>query len=128
MSVQRARDLRKAMSRTERRLWHALRGGQLDGLRFRRQHPIGPYVVDLACLEARLVVEVDGPHHGEATQRAHDEVRTRWLAGEGYRVVRFWAHQLDEDMDAVVSAIGRALSERPAVRERPPPPRRRAIT
>ncbi|MEW5965087.1 MAG: DUF559 domain-containing protein [Pseudomonadota bacterium] len=128
MSIQRARDLRRTMSHTERRLWHRLRGGQIEGYRFRRQHPIGSYFADLICLEARLIVEVDGPQHGEAAQQAHDAARTAWLAHEGYRVLRFWAHEIDDDLDGVLTAIRRALLEWPAVRDRPPPPRRRAIT
>ena len=112
------------MGRTERRLWQALRGGQIDGFRFRRQHSLGPYVADFACLEARLVVEVDGPQHGEDAHRAHDEERPRWLTAEGYRVVRFWVSRIDDDLPAVLDEIHRELSARANVRERSPPPRR----
>ena len=68
MPNERARNLRKSMSDGERKLWQALRARQVDGVRFRRQHPIGPYIVDFVCLERRLVVEVDGGHHTEDDQ------------------------------------------------------------
>ena len=70
------------MSDAERKLWHALRARQIEGARFRRQHPIGRYVVDFVCLERRLVVEVDGGQHTEDDQVAHDVRRDRWLEAE----------------------------------------------
>ena len=88
MANERARTLRKSMSDAERKLWRALRTRQLDGARFRRQHPIGRYVADFVCLERRLVVEVDGGQHTEDDQIARDARRDRWLVSEGYRVLR----------------------------------------
>ena len=79
MPNERARALRKSMTDAERKLWRALRDKQLDGRRFRRQHPIGPYVVDFVCLERRLVIEVDGSQHGEPEQTTFDQQRTEWL-------------------------------------------------
>ena len=71
------------MSDAERKLWHSLRAKQIDGMRFRRQHPIGRYIVDFVCLERRLVVEVDGGQHTEDDQIAHDARRDRWLRDGG---------------------------------------------
>ena len=83
MANERARDLRKSMSDAERKLWHALRAKQLDGARFRRQHPIGRYVVDFVCLERRLVIEVDGGRHTDDVHMAYDERRDHWLSRRG---------------------------------------------
>jgi very-short-patch-repair endonuclease len=88
MVNERARTLRKSMSSAERLLWRGLRSRQLDGARFRRQHPIGVYIVDFVCLERRLVIEVDGGQHTEDNHIVSDARRDRWLGGEGYRVMR----------------------------------------
>ncbi len=124
MANERARSLRRDMSPPERSLWRALRGGQIDGFRFRRQHPIGAFVVDFFCLEKRLVSEVDGRQHGEAAQAAHDDERTRWLQARGYRVVRFWSNEVTSNMPGVLAAVSFHLSELPSRAGRPPPPRR----
>ena len=100
------------MSKTERRLWYLLRGRQLSGFKLRRQVPLGPYFADFACLEAKLVVEVDGEHHGE--QLAYDARRDRRLGEMGFRVLRFWVTEIDENMEGVIETIAEALS-------RPPP-------
>ena len=107
----RARSLRKAPTDAERALWRALRGRQMDGLRFRRQHPLGPYIADFVCLERRLVIEVDGGQHGEPAQSAHDERRSTWLASEGYRVLRFWNRDVLRAIDDVLTTIWGALQE-----------------
>ena len=111
MPNERARALRKDMTDGERKLWHALRARQLDGMRFRRQHPIGPYIADFVCLERRLVIEVDGGHHMEDDQIAHDARRDRWLNTEGYRVLRFPAIDVFQNLHAVVDAIWATLQE-----------------
>ena len=116
------------MSETEWKLWQALRGGQIDGYRFRRQHPIGVVVVDFVCLEKRLIIEVDGDEHGEPAQIAHDAGRTEWLESRGYRVLRFWTHEISGSLDSVLDIIWVALREMPLVRNRTPPPRRARIT
>ena len=102
-----ASQLRLEMSQTEWRLWYWLRDRQLDGHKFRRQVPIGPYYADFACLARRLVVEVDGDHH--ATQKDYDARRDAWLRARGYRVLRFWANDVDENLEAIVEAIKEAL-------------------
>jgi very-short-patch-repair endonuclease len=99
------------MSRTEWRLWYRLRGRQLSGFKFRRQVPLGLYVVDFACLQAKLIVEIDGEHHSE--QLAHDARRDRWLAETGFRVLRFWVTEFDEDIDGIIDTILEALTRTP---------------
>jgi very-short-patch-repair endonuclease len=86
--VARARNLRKTASDAENRLWTELRARRLKGFKFKRQVSLGDYIVDFACLETGLIVEVDGGQHLE--QEAHDQARARWLQDNGYRVLRFW--------------------------------------
>lgn len=106
--TQRARDLRANMTDAERRLWQGLRGRQLAGYKFRRQVPIGPYIVDFACLEARLVIEVDGGQH---LGSAEDQARDAWLRSEGYRVLRFWNHEVLQQTTDVLEHIWNALND-----------------
>ena len=116
MPNERARNLRKNMSDGERKLWQAMRARQVDGVRFRRQHPIGPYIVDFVCLEKRLVVEVDGGHHTEDDQIAYDARRDLWLNAEGYRVMRIPNIYVFQNLATVVDSIWGALQELPDVR------------
>jgi very-short-patch-repair endonuclease len=106
-----ARHLRKNLTDAERRLWWRLRGEQLGGARFRKQAPIGKYVVDFVCFERKLIIELDGGQHAARVEK--DEVRTAWLESQGFRVLRFWNHLIFEDIDPVLEAIGLALSTRP---------------
>ena len=96
-TFKRAKQLRRDMSLPEVILWDCLRGSRLDGLRFRRQHPVGPYVLDFYHAEGKLAVEVDGAHHDLAEQIHHDRRRDGWLAERGIRVMRIAAADiLDE--------------------------------
>lgn len=97
MSRERARALRKNPTEAERALWRHLRLRQLDEHKFRRQQPVGSYIVDFICIEKRLVVELDGGQHSE--QVASDAERTAWLEGEGFRVLRFWNHEVLKDIE-----------------------------
>jgi very-short-patch-repair endonuclease len=106
-----ARELRKNMTDAERRLWSHLRHRQLDNSHFLRQAPIGPYIVDFACFEKRLVIELDGGQH--AVHVDEDLWRTDWLNSPGFRVIRFWNNQVFEDEEAVLEAIGIALNPPP---------------
>jgi very-short-patch-repair endonuclease len=87
-----------------------LRRRQLLGHRFRRQYPIGPFIADFVCLEAKLIIEADGSHHGEELQALKDKDRTAWLEKEGFRVLRFWNFDVLAHRAEVVDAIERALS------------------
>ena len=110
----RTRELRKADTRAETLLWSCLRNRQLGGWKWKRQVPPGAYIVDFLCSDAALVVEVDGGQHSE--QIGYDERRTRWLHEQGLRVVRFWNHQVLENLTGVCDDILAACGA-PARRE-----------
>jgi very-short-patch-repair endonuclease len=110
MANERARKLRREATDAERVFWSRVRNEQLAGAKFRRQHPIGPYIVDFVCLEHRLVVEIDGSQHDEPAQRQHDEKRTAWLNSEGYAVQRYWAWDVMSDVDHIIWEIRQGLS------------------
>jgi len=97
------------MSGTERRVWYRLRRRRLDGFRFRRQLPIGPYFADFVCLTARLIIEVDGAGHQEATDRR----KTEYLAAQGFRVLRVPASETDQGLDDVIESIWLKLHSPP---------------
>ena len=105
-----ARRLRREQTEWEHNLWTRLRRRQLNGFKFRRQHPIGPFFADFFCPEAKLVVEIDGSQH--ADELALDKNRTEFLRDAGYRVLRFWNHEIRAEIDAVVQRIGDALENR----------------
>ena len=115
-----ARHLRETMTDAERRLWWHLRKGRCDSARFRRQHPVGPYVVDFACLAAGLVVEVDGSQH---LGNAADLHRTRFLEQRGFAVLRFWNDDVLLRTPVVLDVIHAALQARrvPVDATSPPP-------
>lgn len=115
-----ARRLRKNMTRAEVLLWSYIRRGALNGARFRRQHPIGPYIADFACIAAKLVIEVDGATHWTPEQLAHDAKRTKFIEGEGWRILRVTNTDVYENMDGVWQAIA-GLIPPPAASRRPPP-------
>ena len=98
--------LRRRMTDAERKLWHLLRGRQLEGLKFRRQHPFEDYILDFVCLEQKLVVEVDGGQHQECR---NDDRRTKALERAGFQVLRFWNHDVLQRSDAVVGRIAEVV-------------------
>jgi very-short-patch-repair endonuclease len=102
MLKQNARRLRKQMTDAERALWFLLRRKQIEAHRFRRQVPIGRYIVDFACLEARLVIEVDGSQHAES--RA-DKERDAWLRSQNFRALRFWNNDVLHNQDGVIQLV-----------------------
>jgi very-short-patch-repair endonuclease len=104
---ERAHALRKSTTPAEGRLWARLRGNRLGGVGFRRQHAIGPYVVDFCASKLKLVVELDGGQHVDQTQ--YDAERTAFLENEGYRVVRFWNSDVERDLDGTLAAILEAM-------------------
>jgi very-short-patch-repair endonuclease len=105
-----ARHLRKHMTRSEVVLWQALRGGRLDGHRFRRQHPFGAYVLDFFCASARLAVEVDGPVHEGERQGAIDHSRDRYLAARGVQTLRVEAAEVLGNGEDVLDRIRVAIA------------------
>jgi very-short-patch-repair endonuclease len=103
-----ARELRREMTPQERTLWQRLRGQQVYGLRFRRQHPIHHFVVDFFCYRHKLVVEIDGHSHAEPEQQVYDQARTEWLTQHGLQVIRFTNHDVDTSIEGVLQEIARA--------------------
>jgi very-short-patch-repair endonuclease len=101
----RARELRSGSTEAEQRLWHQLRSRRLADLKFRRQHPVSSFIADFACLEAKLIVEVDGGQHFEPDAMAADERRTQSLQRAGFTVLRFDNRQVLAEIDAVLAAI-----------------------
>jgi very-short-patch-repair endonuclease len=114
--MQRAGELRKALTPAEARLWARLRDDRL-GVSFRRQHALGPYIADFCCVQKKLVVELDGSQH--LAQQAYDAARTAYLEGRGYTVIRFWNRQVMEDVEAVLREIMAVLGPPPGL-----PPKR----
>jgi len=102
----------KTMGHTEVRVWACLKTRQLDGWKFRRQHPIGPYFVDFCCPAARLIVEVNGPAHDDDTQWEYDVRRHAWLESLGYRLVRVNVSDVDDDLTEVTGRVYAELLER----------------
>jgi very-short-patch-repair endonuclease len=102
-----ARRLRRTQTEAERKLWLRLRDRGLGGVKFRRQHPIGPFITDFCCTEAKLVVELDGGQH--ALQKRSDAERTALLEGQGYRVFRFWDNDVVTNTEGVLLRIVEAL-------------------
>ena len=112
-SLSHARRMRQTPTDAESRLWHNLRAGRLVGYRFRRQQPLGRFIVDFVCFEQRLIVEVDGSQHGDDEGLARDEMRTRWLQSEGYRVIRFWNNDVMSKTESVLEAIHNMIAVTP---------------
>ena len=101
--------MRKNLTDAEAILWSKLQRKQLHGYRFRRQHPIGSYIADFACSEAKLVVELDGATHSTAEERAHDAQREGFMQSQGWSLVRFWNADVYENLDGVLNSIFQRL-------------------
>jgi very-short-patch-repair endonuclease len=106
MPDERVRALRVTMTDAERRLWHALRDRRLSGYKFRRQRPIGPFIVDFICIARRLIVEADGGQHADSE---YDRRRTAWLEACGWQVIRFWNNDILQNTEGVQQMILEAL-------------------
>jgi very-short-patch-repair endonuclease len=107
MDRSRAKELRNNPTEAERMLWRHLRLRQLGEYKFRRQQPLGNCIVDFVCLEKRLIIEVDGGQH--STQAAYDQQRSTWLEQQGFCVLRFWNHEVLQNIEAVKEVIWQAL-------------------
>ena len=107
-----AAGMRRALTPPEARLWTCIKSGGLEGLKFRRQHPVGPYILDFYCHASRLAVEVDGAGHDDPAQIAHDERRTHWLMTQGVEVLRVGATDVRDHLDGVLALILRHATGR----------------
>jgi very-short-patch-repair endonuclease len=107
----RARSLRTNFTNAERIIWWALRAHRMNGASFRRQTPIGPYIVDFVCHAARLVIEIDGGQHFQSKQEQRDARRDTYLAGKGFRVLRFNNHDVTANRQGVVETIAAAIEQ-----------------
>lgn len=97
--------LRKNLTSAERKLWNALRAKRLGGHRFRRQHPVGPYIADFANIKHRLIIEIDGDTHGSPEDIAYDKTRTAYLEAKGWRLMRCWNSDVRENISGVCDTI-----------------------
>jgi very-short-patch-repair endonuclease len=100
---ERVKNLRREQTAAESKLWNALRDRRFCNFKFRRQRIIGPYIVDFVCLKSRIIIEADGAQHLE--NKEYDGIRTQYLESCGYRVLRFWNHQILEELDLVLNTI-----------------------
>src|SRR5260221_11883803 len=116
----RARRLRGNPTEVEKRMWRRIRKRQLHGHRFRRQVPLGPYVVDFACIELSLIIEVDGGQHSWLEKQ--DAMRTDWLEAHGWRVVRFWNNDVIENIHGVLERLVIELGNGGDIPHPDPPP------
>ena len=106
-----ARELRHNQSDAERNLWSRLRNSQIDKVKFRRQQPMGSYIVDFISFEKQLIIEIDGGHHNEEPVKVLDEQRTKYLESREFRVIRFWNNDVLENIDGVLIRIKEILDE-----------------
>jgi very-short-patch-repair endonuclease len=117
----RIKELRTQQTEAEQKLWTLLRSRRFSGFKFRRQQPIDRYIADFCCLEAKLVIEVDGGHHAE--QMEDDERRTQYLEENGFKVLRFWNNEVMKETHSVLEMIHASLLS-PSPGLRPPSPAR----
>ena len=110
--LDKAKSLRTHQTEAEQRLWYHLRAHRFMGLKFKRQKPMGPYIVDFVCLEHRLIIELDGGQH--ADQKSYDSQRDAWLRGQGFQVMRFWNNDVMKQLDEVLEQIRITLSPGPS--------------
>ncbi|EKE11924.1 MAG: hypothetical protein ACD_14C00071G0001 [uncultured bacterium] len=101
----RTKNLRRNQTPQEVILWSRLRGNRFHGLKFRRQHSLGRYIVDFVCLDKKLIIELDGWQHKEEKQERYDTVRTEFLESCGFKVLRFWNNEINNNLDGVVFKI-----------------------
>jgi very-short-patch-repair endonuclease len=108
-SISKAKVLRLNETEPEQILWSWLRKKQLGGYKFRRQEPIGKYIVDFVCFDKRLIIEVDGGQHNEPRIIENDEKRTEWFESQGFKMLRFWNNEVKENIEGVMIKIADAL-------------------
>ncbi len=109
-STKRARHLRKEMTEAEKKVWQFLKAKKFCGLKFRRQEPIGKYIVDFVCYLPRIIIEIDGGQHASEILE-QDKIRDSWLESQSFRVLRFWNNEVMENCEGVMEVVFRALPQ-----------------
>jgi very-short-patch-repair endonuclease len=104
-----AKDLRQKQTEAEQMLWRRIRNKQLNGIKFRRQEPLGSYIVDFVSFEKKLIIEIDGSPHNEEQINKNDKQRSLWLRGEGFKVLRFWNSEIVRDIEGALTKITNAF-------------------
>jgi very-short-patch-repair endonuclease len=110
--IDRARELRQRQTEAEKFVWRRLRYRRFAGFKFRRQVPLGNYILDFVCYESRLVIELDGGQHNESAQRSYDRQRDEWIRSQGFAVLRFWNHEVFTEWSIIEEVIWRELKAR----------------
>ncbi len=110
--LRRAKSMRSSPTPAEAVIWQHIRAGRFDGVKFKRQQPIGNYIADFVCFAEKLVIEVDGGQHNGS---ASDAARDAWFAGQGFRVLRFWNNEVGENLEGVLQRIREAVTPSPSV-------------
>ena len=105
-----ARNLRKNATIQERRLWNLLKNRQFCNLKFKRQQPVGDYIVDFICKEAKIIIEIDGGQHNEPKNIEYYKTRTEFLNSLGYKVIRFWDNEIYENIDGVLLRLNQEIN------------------
>jgi very-short-patch-repair endonuclease len=103
--IEKSRQLRNNMTPQQRKLWYIIRNRQFYGYRFRRQFPLGQYIVDFICREKKIIIEIDGGQHNEIQNIQYDNKRTEYLISEGYKVLRFWNNDIDKNIGGVYEKL-----------------------
>lgn len=109
-TITNARSLRKSQTPHETKLWYHLRSQRFQGFKFRRQFPIGSYIVDFCCFAKKLIIELDGGQHNETPALNYDASRDTFLNSQGYRVLRIWNNEMDNNIEGVLSRIYQLLN------------------
>ncbi len=104
-----ARGLRQHSTDAEKKLWQRLRSKEFGGLKFRRQEPVGPYIVDFVCFEKKLVIELDGGQHALGGALEKDKLRDEWLTSEGFKVLRFWNNDVLNKLEGVLLSVEKKI-------------------
>ena len=107
-----AKTLRTNQTEVEQRLWYHLRAHRFMDLKFKRQKPMGRYIVDFVCVERQLIIEIDGGQHAEQT--GYDQQRDAWLHSQGYTVLRFWNHEVMQQLEGVLEQIRSTIALSPS--------------
>ena len=114
-----AQNLRKRTTDTEVLLWRHLKAKHFEGLKFRRQQPIGPYIVDFVCFEKKIIVELDGGQHALPEEMGNDKKRDQWFETQGYKVLRFWDNEVLTNTQGVLEVIWRQCLNHPPLNPLP---------